>query len=491
MRRPRRGAVAVWLGCLVAAGAGATGADATFPGPNGQITFRTNAGLCAIPSAGGTATRTSATGGAQDAFSAVYDWSPDGSKLALSAPGSVASSIHIYVENADGSGLQELTHESRISEYPAWSPDGSKLVFQGDNQLSVVNADGSGERHLVVPFEDIGPTPGPGGGPPPTTQPVLGSVPRWSPDGAKIVYEGVSAPNVPSGVAVVDANEASPPRPLAPGGSGPDWSPDGGRIVYMTDRDGASLATMNADGSGQAEIPGTRRAQSESLFPAWSPDGSRIAYARGTLTANGLEYTLLTITPDGGYPRSLYQGLNLEGPGWPRWTGGVPTGARCSSGPGDSRGGSDTTAPVIRSASASPKTFVVDTGGRAEAPTMAVMSKRAQRGTKLRYTVTERGRAIFKVERRSAGRTAGRRCTKPTRNNRKRTRCVRYALAGRFALEAAAGANHHHFTGRIGKTRLKPGNYRVTVVARDTANNQSAAKRFNIRIVNAPVRIRT
>jgi hypothetical protein len=138
----------------------------------------------------------------------------------------------------------------------------------------------------------------------------------------------------------------------------------------------------------------------------------------------------------------------------------------------------DTVAPLIQSASASPTTFAVDLQGPAE-----VSAGAAPRGTTFSYTLSEASRAVFTLARRSPGRKSGKRCVKPKRSNRTKKRCIRYTLAGSFAVQSAAGSNLHRFSGRIGTRRLKPGKYRVTLVATDAAGNRSTPKRFNITIV--------
>ena len=59
----------------------------------------------------------------------------------------------------------------------------------------------------------------------------------------------------------------------------------------------------------------------------------------------------------------------------------------------------------------------------------------------------------------------------------------RFVRAGRFAANAVAGANTKRFSGRIGKSALKPGRYRVVLVATDPSGNHSQAKRLAFRVV--------
>ena len=75
-------------------------------------------------------------------------------------------------------------------------------------------------------------------------------------------------------------------------------------------------------------------------------------------------------------------------------------------------------------------------------------------------------------------------CVKRTRRNRGSRRCTRYVRAGRTLTRTSkAGRNRVKFTGRIGRRALKPGRYRLTIVATDAAGNRSRARRLNFRIV--------
>jgi TolB protein len=97
-------------------------------------------------------------------------WSPDGQRIAF-ADRRGGEHLAIYVVNADGSGLQQVTHPtSTDDESPSWSPDGRRIVFEvnldGELGISVVNLDGSGRRRLTADGES----------------------PAWSPAGRRIAF---------------------------------------------------------------------------------------------------------------------------------------------------------------------------------------------------------------------------------------------------------------------------------------------------------------
>ncbi len=58
-------------------------------------------------------------------------WSPDGSKIAVSVwqPGGYKD---IWILDAEGKKLEEVTHDRAIDGAPAWSPDGKYLYFSSD-----------------------------------------------------------------------------------------------------------------------------------------------------------------------------------------------------------------------------------------------------------------------------------------------------------------------------------------------------------------------
>ena len=78
--------------------------------------------------------------------------SPDGTMIAFT--GGDGKNQNVYVMRADGSGLSELTNETRAGE-PAWSPDGRRLAFTSfdaaseTTHIATIDADGSNRVDLV------------------------------------------------------------------------------------------------------------------------------------------------------------------------------------------------------------------------------------------------------------------------------------------------------------------------------------------------------
>jgi len=98
-----------------------------------------------------------------DLAAAGLAWSPDGSQLAFWAvvldedadpsnatlgPGGDFPA-QIFVINADGSGLRQLTHEGD-NRWPTWSPDGSRIAF-ARGELTLKTAPDGSQAAFVRP----------------------------------------------------------------------------------------------------------------------------------------------------------------------------------------------------------------------------------------------------------------------------------------------------------------------------------------------------
>jgi TolB protein len=184
-------------------------------------------------------------------------WSPDGRQIAFESH-TPDGNFDVYVMKADGSNVRRLTREPRRDVGPAWSPDGLKLAFMSDRggkefNLYWMNADGSAVEQLTSGETDW--------------------FPQFSPDGGRIAFHRWDD------VHVLDlAGRRTTRLTVAPdNGMYPSWSPDGSRLAFMSWRGGpAVIYTMNADGTNQRPL--VRMTTGSAIDPRWSPDGATIVF---------------------------------------------------------------------------------------------------------------------------------------------------------------------------------------------------------------------
>jgi Tol biopolymer transport system component len=131
--------------------------------PNGEsIAFVCHDGIYTMRSDGTNPRRL------HDYYATTPYWSPDSTRIAFGAI--EGGEYIIYVMNADGFDLHQITHSRVNSLYLDWSPDGTRIAFHGTNDnIIVANADGSGEMWL-------------------TDNLAVDEYPDWSPDGSQIVF---------------------------------------------------------------------------------------------------------------------------------------------------------------------------------------------------------------------------------------------------------------------------------------------------------------
>jgi RHS repeat-associated protein len=176
----------------------------------------------------------------------------------------------IYLMNSDGSGQARLTYSSGNDDYPRWSPNGAKILFQTDR-----NNPATGYMDIYVMNSD-------GSGQTRlTSDPSDDSAAMWSPDGTKIVFQSFrNGLDYQCYVMNADgSNQINLTNSTASDGE-PSWSPNGTKIAFASDRDHPgtdSIYVMNSNGSSQTRLTFSADTVDDTQ-PVWSRDGSKIAF---------------------------------------------------------------------------------------------------------------------------------------------------------------------------------------------------------------------
>ncbi|MBA3075070.1 MAG: substrate-binding domain-containing protein [Anaerolineae bacterium] len=171
----------------------------------------------------------------------------------------------VYKTNLDGSGTVNLTNNPGVDYGPAYSPDGDQIAFVSNREngdepckfIYVMNADGSGVRQLT--HEDDSESP------------------DWSHDGTMITYSDkgeiyiIKADGSKDSINLTNSEEED---------LNPTWSPDGTKIAWLVANQwGQNAFVMDADGSNIIQVGNNNRSfrvewtPDGRLFTTWSWDG--------------------------------------------------------------------------------------------------------------------------------------------------------------------------------------------------------------------------
>ena len=262
--------------------------------------------------------------------------SPDGSRVVFETLG------RLYIRDLAGGSPRLLTaQDGDFQLYPSWSRDGSRIAFVSWNdqrlgEIRTVAADGSGLATV-------------------TRQPGHYRRPRFSPDGATIVYElggggGLTSESwsEQTGIFRVPSGGGASTRILGEGGN-PHFGAASDRVFlelaqeqklrlisvdlnggnrrdhavgdlvtgYEVSPDGRTLAfrenynlfvtpffngavTMNVGARG-TQLPITRVAVGGAAYPSWTQNGSRLAWSLGPTLYGADTADLLRTAPGGSY----------------------------------------------------------------------------------------------------------------------------------------------------------------------------------------------
>jgi TolB protein len=179
----------------------------------------------------------------------------------------------IFEMDYDGFGARPLTALGSLALTPAYSPDGARIAFNGyRNDVSnievISRTDGKS-----VPF------PSPSG--------TINTTPAWSPDGMKIAFASTRDKHGTSDgteIYIADSSGRNITRPMPrPAGTtgvdiAPVWNPATGReIAFVSTRNGPQqIYRANEDGTNVRRLINDG---GEAANPSWSPDGTFLAFA--------------------------------------------------------------------------------------------------------------------------------------------------------------------------------------------------------------------
>ncbi|MBP7830938.1 MAG: PD40 domain-containing protein [Kiritimatiellae bacterium] len=200
----------------------------------------------------------------------------------------------LYLCDADGAGLVQLTQDRRISLAPRWSPDGKTIVYtsylRGYPDVYSIDV-GSGARKIVANYPGLNT----GGAVAPNGRDMALILSRTG-NPELFVKSGGSLTRL---TATAQAAEASPA-----------WSPDGNRIVYVSDQAGTPQLYMISRSGGRGQRLTSRG--SENVAPDWGANGW-IAFS----SKLGGRYQVCIMNPDTQEIRQITaDGADYEDPSW-------------------------------------------------------------------------------------------------------------------------------------------------------------------------------
>jgi len=202
----------------------------------------------------------------------------------------------VYLCDADGHNLRQLTRDNTISMAPKWSPDGSRFVYTSFRSqfpdVYLVNLD-TGDRKCIANY------------------PGLNASAAFSVDGREVAL--ILSKDGNPDLYIKDLNGGALTRLTSTrraAEASPAWSPDGRQIVFVSDLKGTpQLYVMDRSGGEPRRL--TSRG-SQNVDPDWGANGY-IAYCSYV----GGSYQIFVMNPaTTEFKQVTREDANYEDPSW-------------------------------------------------------------------------------------------------------------------------------------------------------------------------------
>ena len=225
------------------------------------------------------------------------DWSPDNSQIVFRSNRNEGGTnpegeFEIFIMQADGSNVRQLTRNSCDDRHPFYSADGKKVYFVSQTagdlfQLFSIAVD-SGELKQITNME---------GGV---------KMPNRSRDGSWLLFQTDGGPETNHTQEIykmrLDGSELTRLTNNDAHDKVPQFSPDGTYITFQSKRDGDyEVYRMKADGSEQTRLT---HVEGKDKRNSWSPDGKKIVF-QSTRTGH---WEIYTMNPDGSDQTQITRG---------------------------------------------------------------------------------------------------------------------------------------------------------------------------------------
>ncbi len=246
-------------------------------------------------------------------------WSPDGRRIAFSSDRGTSlqrskgnweqvQEASVYLVGADGRDLRKLSREGQLAGSPKWSPDGARIVFYELAAADTFRARGLGAQATIesrIVSVDVA---------------TGARVEHASGPGVKLSPQYLDATRIgylaKSGTTAALTFSSGEKGNVGDIGN-PSWSRDGRHVVYHSGPIETIPAARRPGGSLYGRDP-----QYDLLFasgfPAVSPDGRQLAVSERTGRASPDDRTSLVVwNTDGTNPRRIFHAEgSLMSPSW-------------------------------------------------------------------------------------------------------------------------------------------------------------------------------